>query len=75
MTLIELVVVLVILGITAGFAAFGGMQSSVPTDPSEARADSLRMLALVTGRAVIDTVGGRPALLLPDGRIIRDRTR
>lgn len=75
MTLIELVVVLVILGITAGIAAFGGMQPIGPTDWSRARADSLRMASLATGQALMDSVGGASVLYLPDGRVVKDNRR
>ena len=75
MTLIELVVVLVIMGITAGIAAFGGMRPVRPTDPAEARADSLRTASLATGQPLLDTIGGSFVLYLPDGRIIRQDHR
>jgi prepilin-type N-terminal cleavage/methylation domain-containing protein len=75
MTLIELAVVLVILGITAGIAAFGGMRPIGPTDSAQARADSLRTASLATGQALVDTVDESPVLYLPDGRIIQREHR
>lgn len=69
-TLVELVVVLVILGIAAGVAAFGGLQSSKPGSSAQ-RADSLQAIALESGHPIMDTMSGSRTLYLPDGRILR----
>jgi prepilin-type N-terminal cleavage/methylation domain-containing protein len=72
MTLVELVVVLVILGIASGIAAFGGLQLPAEAEPVAWRADSLRAVSIAEGRALFDTLPDGAVLYLPDGRTIRD---
>jgi prepilin-type N-terminal cleavage/methylation domain-containing protein len=72
-TLVELVVVLVILGIAAGVAAFGGSRWSETGSSTQRSTDSLRAVALESGRPIMDTMSGSQALYLPDGRILRGR--
>jgi prepilin-type N-terminal cleavage/methylation domain-containing protein len=73
-TLVELMVVLVLLGLLASVAVLDWRRSSPPSPPDEGAIAVARQRALATGTTVrleVTTAGGRVAIAaLPDGSLI-----
>jgi len=75
-TLVELIVAIAVLGLTAGVAtvAFGNLMRRPPeTSTWDARRREARRTAVETARPVIlrpDSALGSPVLFLPDGRAL-----